>query len=208
MLNHIKTLLENNPSWFCQRVLENIDLYNQTLYRGTVVDNGDPDKQGKIKVFIPQLMSNIDGIWCRPLYFDRSQHIVPKTGDIVLILFENADFQEPVYIGNVRLNGSYDENLNAVNKKIENQNDYWFFETRDRRLRIRYSENRDILEIGYLDNNLYVTIDGASGVVTVKSTPSIYGEFTQNKIVLKNSSSTITLDPDKISINAPKIFLN
>lgn len=82
-------------------------------YRGIVKDVNDPDKLGRVKVFIPSIMSgNADDQrqwtnWCEPKFVlagvdgqeDVGSIVVPPVGSRVWIEFEMGDPDFPVYSG-------------------------------------------------------------------------------------------------------------
>ena len=53
-------------------------------YRGTVVDNQDPRKQGRIKVKVPEILGDVDSGWalpCAPYAGDKTgAYAVPSVG--------------------------------------------------------------------------------------------------------------------------------
>lgn len=89
-------------------------------YRAKVVDNQDPEKQGKVIVWIPTIMPEIEktkGIWARPAnnpiggrnMEDDSDHhysgscLVPPKGSWVWIFFEAGKIDTPFYFGSLDL---------------------------------------------------------------------------------------------------------
>jgi len=86
------------------------------FYRAKVVDNVDPDKYGRVLVWIPDIMPSInddEGIWARPgnnpmggrnleddkgNYYEGSSFI-PKIGAWLWIFFENGNPNRPYYWG-------------------------------------------------------------------------------------------------------------
>jgi len=86
------------------------------IYRGKCIDTKDPNKQGRIKVWIPDVMPEIDetkGIWARPANNplggrndkeDGDDHhyqgscMIPPSGSWLYIFFENGDPSEPRYM--------------------------------------------------------------------------------------------------------------
>lgn len=93
------------------------------LYRALVVDNKDPDKKSKVKVWIPSIMGEIDpksgkGIWAmaannpiggRNTEFGNSYagtSMVPANNSYVLIFFEAGNINRPYYLGSIDLQDS------------------------------------------------------------------------------------------------------
>lgn len=85
-------------------------------YRASVVDNKDPQKFGRILVWVPDLMESVDpqsGIWARPannpvggrnLAGDPEHHymgssMIPKKGSWTWVFFEAGNINRPYYFG-------------------------------------------------------------------------------------------------------------
>ena len=85
-------------------------------YRAVVVDNKDPEKFGRVKVWIPDLMPEVDrseGIWARPAnnplggrnLEDNSEHYfmgssyIPRKGAWTFVFFESGNINRPYYFG-------------------------------------------------------------------------------------------------------------
>ena len=83
------------------------------MYRAKVVDNVDPDKQGKVKIWIPSLMPKIpdtEGIWAYPANnplggrdpdnqdtWGQGTCLIPVKGAWVWIFFEGGNPSKPFY---------------------------------------------------------------------------------------------------------------
>ncbi len=91
--------------------------YN-SFYRGFVVDNRDPNKKGRVLVWIPDVMPNIpqdQGLWAKPAnnplggrnneYVDEHHYMgscyIPKKGSYVWIFFECGNINRPYYFGSL-----------------------------------------------------------------------------------------------------------
>lgn len=81
-------------------------------HRGTVLSRNDPDKQGRVKVALPQIYGDIDPAslpWVYPSsgFFGTSSTdhpaggsvMVPPVGAPVFVEFENGDHRYPIYSG-------------------------------------------------------------------------------------------------------------
>lgn len=100
------------------------DLSNLTgIYRAKVVDNNDPSRSAKVKVWIPDIMINIpetEGVWAMPANNaiggrneegGRSasfggQCLIPPLGTYCFIFFECGNPSRPYYFGSLDLSGS------------------------------------------------------------------------------------------------------
>ena len=72
-------------------------------YRAIVVENKDPDNQGRIKVQVPYISGNGVIGWCLPCvpvaYKNGGDFQIPKVGAFVWVEFEHGDIKFPVYTG-------------------------------------------------------------------------------------------------------------
>ena len=75
-------------------------------YPATVLDNQDPDSQGRVKVKLPWMPDNEGGgyeVWARLAMMmagnNRGTWFVPDTGDEVLVVFEGGDARRPYVVG-------------------------------------------------------------------------------------------------------------
>jgi len=76
------------------------DIYGNTrfygTYRGVVYSNSDPEKYNRIRVKIPQILSNFPTEWCWPVGVVGS---IPEVGDGVWVQFEGGDPAYPIWLG-------------------------------------------------------------------------------------------------------------
>ena len=63
-------------------------------YRGTVINNVDPDGQQRVAVQVPDVSG--EAMWARP---EQSDARLPAIGDEVSIRFENGDVDHPLWSG-------------------------------------------------------------------------------------------------------------
>lgn len=72
-------------------------------YRGTVSDNQDPRKQGRVKVRVPEILGEVDSGWalpCAPYAGDKTgAYAVPPVGSGVWVEFEAGDVSRPIWVG-------------------------------------------------------------------------------------------------------------
>lgn len=104
-----------------------------SIYRALVIDNQDPEGLGKVKVRVPaihgipnqtpQYITDSDLPWATPacmmgIGIRSGFWIVPPTGSIVLVMFENGSIDDILYFGVV----PYAENAYPIEGQPEGQN--------------------------------------------------------------------------------------
>ncbi len=160
------------------------------FYRAKVVDNKDPDIFGKVKVWIPDLMPEVEdtlGIWAKPSnnpvggrnMENSDEHhymgtcLVPKNGSWIFIFFENGNPNLPYYFGSLDL-----ENTPSLPEcQIGNYNEKWVIfkshegrcivisdDISDERLEIT-GKKREITEPPTGDTTSVYKIDGNQTVI-------------------------------------------
>jgi len=107
-------------------------------WRALVVNNKDPQKFGRVMVWIPDLMpevSNKQGIWARPannplggrnMEASSDHHFmgtsyIPKNGSWVFIFFEGGNINRPYYFGALDLENTTVLPENQVGTEYENK---------------------------------------------------------------------------------------
>lgn len=72
-------------------------------YRGTVLDNQDPNQQGRLSVNVPEIHGDGGGAWawpCVPYAGDKvGWHVLPPVGAAVWVEFEAGDVSKPIWVG-------------------------------------------------------------------------------------------------------------
>jgi len=72
-------------------------------YRGTVLDNADPEQRGRIVAAVPDIQGALPLTWalpCLPMAgMLQGVHVVPPIGAQVWIEFEQGDVDYPVWVG-------------------------------------------------------------------------------------------------------------
>lgn len=117
-----------------QKKIINDDLHDRFhyIYTALVLDNKDPDKQGKIKAKVINLFDNLtasDIPWCLPVQSNiTGSFAIPEIGDYVSVFFSNGDVYAPYYIGKTlntsqipsQLNNSYPDTIIFYQTKTGN----------------------------------------------------------------------------------------
>ena len=83
--------------------LEHFNLY-YGVYRGTCMDNEDPEEQGRIHVRVPAVTGkDTIGNWAWPMSSwagrDSGMFVVPDVGDPVYVMFEGGKASYPIWTG-------------------------------------------------------------------------------------------------------------
>lgn len=67
-------------------------------YRGIVVRNDDPEKRGRIKALVPDVLGDIETPWCEcSNVVNRETLFIPEIGDKVWIEFQGGNVNLPIY---------------------------------------------------------------------------------------------------------------
>jgi len=90
-------------------------------YPGVVVDNADPENRGRLKVNVPDVMTD-QGIWaqaCVPYAGDGvGFYAVPPTGATVWVEFQAGDPSHPIWVGCQWAQGQTDSSENVPGKMV------------------------------------------------------------------------------------------
>lgn len=75
-------------------------------YRGTVVNNLDPDQRGRLMIMIPDVLGSIPSSWAEPSLPlagptgpPMGMFVVPPIGTGVWVQFESGDPNKPIWVG-------------------------------------------------------------------------------------------------------------
>lgn len=72
-------------------------------YRGTVINNIDPEQRGRIMALVPDVLGLTPSSWAMPCVpiagKQNGMYMVPKIGDGVWIEFEQGDSDYPIWVG-------------------------------------------------------------------------------------------------------------
>ncbi len=87
-----------------ERLIENVGCRYYGKYRGTVVDNIDPKKLGRLKAKVPDLLKDKETGWAFPCLpyggsADRGLFVIPEMDSNVWIEFESGNLSYPIWSG-------------------------------------------------------------------------------------------------------------
>jgi hypothetical protein len=73
-------------------------------YRGSVVDNEDPDGRGRLKLLVPSLLGDTETEWALPCFpfggaDQTGTYLVPPVRALVWVEFEQGDLSYPIWTG-------------------------------------------------------------------------------------------------------------
>ncbi len=72
-------------------------------FRGTVVNNVDPEQRGRIMLMVPDVLGLIPSSWAMPCVpiagKQNGVYVIPKIGDGVWVEFEQGDPDYPIWVG-------------------------------------------------------------------------------------------------------------
>ena len=192
------------------------DNLRDTHWLGEVLDNDDPNFNGRIKI---KVFGKFDSIptenipWATPA--NRSTpgaHAVPRIGDIVAVRFDNGDIYHPEYFyqidQNVDLKADILESSGAAQDCISLVYDA------ERNLRVYWSpEDGLVITTGsgakespliQLDsaNKIYIYTEGE---VEVKATGTV--DVNSDSNVTVNTSANAEVKAQKVHVNSPQVEL-
>lgn len=91
------------------------------IFQGFVKGLNDPEKRGRIKCTIPEVLDESISGWCEPCvpvaYDGGGDFCLPPLGEAVWIMFIDGDINRPVYLG-----GWWSENETPLKEKYNSKN--------------------------------------------------------------------------------------
>lgn len=167
-------------------------------YRAEVIDNKDSEKFGRVKIWIPDLMPDVQknkGLWARPannpvggrnLEGDNENHFmgtcyIPKKGSWVWCFFESGNVNRPYYFGALDI-----ENTKVLpeNQVGTNYEDKWTIFKSHKGRTIIISDDPDDRRVEITGRKINLTSDLPTG-----NTDSVYEiDGNQNTILLDERS--------------------
>lgn len=178
------------------------------VYPAVVTNTDDPEKRGRIKCQIPDVLSGeVESAWCEPVvavaYDKGGDFCVPQLKECVWVAFIGGDENRPVYLG-----GWWQENMTPLGEKYENLEDTRIISFQNAAismhkdvisLAVQYDEHKwialKVLEggvqiVNQMDETHKSVIDlGSSSGVTVNDQHKNSITTTENGMSLKDKSS-------------------
>lgn len=142
------------------------------IYRGTVADNDDPDKRGRLKLIIPAVAGKeILDYWSESagIYAGKNYGIVniPKIGETVWVHFENGNAQYPIW-----MHGYFKKNVEDTNNYPERKLLYFssgqkvFIDPKDKKIEIDNAGVKILIDnygISLVRKSKKVSLGGSGG---------------------------------------------
>ncbi|MGO4875117.1 type VI secretion system Vgr family protein [Pedobacter psychrotolerans] len=185
-----------------ERILvKNYNKPNPDMQLADVLDNDDPQGQGRIKVkFKWKCQSNDPTEWLRVVSpnagsgdtgKNRGFHVIPEKGDQVVIAFEEGNVARPVVMGSVYHGKSGDSST------FKNSNTKGL--TSRKGSALTFDDLNHALNMG----------TNAANFVNIKNGPGMVTTQAASKIVIHSGDSTVTLDKEgNITVSGKNITMN
>jgi len=176
-------------------------------YIAKVINNNDPEKEGKVQIYVEHLMSNFNPShypWARQ---DRAwTSDIPETGSYVWVYFTDEQFlKKPYYTNYVNLKGYHYHNSyeNNIKSRVGSESEYPFVKYiyLPNNVSIAMSSSTSTPEITLYHPSCYIFID-KQGKLKIQQTNG-------NKIeMLTNGISITDLNGNSIVMTGSAITLN
>lgn len=69
------------------------------IYKGTVVNNADPENAGRLTALVPGVLGPVPTTWALPVRPPGITLAIPEPGTLVWVMFEGGDVSSPVWAG-------------------------------------------------------------------------------------------------------------
>lgn len=174
-----------------------------------VVDNLDPEGQGRVKVKFPWFDPGMDSEWCRVsnLYAgnDYGSFFVPEVGDEVLVAFIHGDMRLPVILGGL-YNGQ-----DLPPSKREAARDQKMIRTKGKHeLLMDDTPGKEAVQVTTKGGHK-VTLDDVGKKATVETSggQQVTMEDAGGKVTIKTSTgASITMDASGVTVTATSVTLS
>lgn len=144
-------------------------------YRGTVVDNKDPQQQGRIRVRVPDVLGNVTSDWalpCAPYIGKRTGfYAIPSIGTSVFVEFEAGDTARPIWVGGLWNGGDVpvDERGTTATPDVKIMRS-------EQGLLIAFHDDQQTIAISTSTGANVLTIDARRNTITIKAAAKVVVE--------------------------------
>lgn len=192
-------------------LVQHSDKFNG-MYRGTVMDNVDPDQLGKVKIKIYPMLSGVEtenlpwAIPAMPLSVGAGSGYgnfwVPDIGNNVWVFFEYGDIYQPVYFAEAT-----DGVKGLPGNRVESYPDTSVFETKTGiQIKINRKAGEEDIRINHPSGaSVEIMPDGNIQVMTVQTGANIYIMAGEGDITLESLNNQVNLiAAGSVNIGAPE----
>jgi Rhs element Vgr protein len=171
----------------------------------TVKLEGDPEGQDRIRVRLPMVDNNADGIWTRIASLDAGDHrgafFRPEIGDEVIVGFINDDPGEPVVLG--MLNSS----AKPAPLAAQDANNLKGFTTRSK-MHVQFDDDNKKITID-TPGNAKIELDDSSSQVSITDQNQNSITMSSSGISISSTTGDITLSSSagQVSLSAGTAFM-
>ena len=160
---------------------------------GLVINNLDPQGQGRVQVKLPNFSDLDVGHWARIAVLmagnQRGTYFLPEIGDEVLVAFENGDIERPFVLG-----GLWNGQDSPPDSNSDGKNNKRLIKSRSGHI-VRFDDTDGAEKIEIIDKsgNNAITFDTANNTIKIASAQDI---------TIDASQGSIKLTAQKVSINS------
>jgi phage protein D/phage baseplate assembly protein gpV len=135
-----------------------------------VTDNGDPDRQGRVKLRFPALSADYESDWTRVAApgngASRGTVWIPEVNDEVLVAFENGDRERPFVVGGLWNGVDTPPEIEVDNGKLEARS---FVSRTGQKIVLSDKDGSEGILISSADGSIVVHVDAANKKVAVNA---------------------------------------
>lgn len=159
---------------------------------GVVINNQDPQGQGRVQISFPTLSDNTIGAWARIAVLmagnQRGTFFLPEVGDEVLVAFEYGDLSRPYVLGGLWNGQDAPPDTNADGK-----NNKRLIKSRSGHI-VRFDDTDGSEKIEIIDKtgNNSITFDAANNVIKITSAADIELNASNGTIKLKANTLDVS----------------
>lgn len=151
-------------------------------YRGIVTDNDDPDRLGRLRANVPEVLQSIESPWalpCAPYAGpDQGMFVLPPVGAGVWIEFEAGDPSRPIWVGAWWADGEAPRNADGSDAAPTRR----MFKS-ESGLLLALDDDAGKISLSDKDARNFLTIEVQAGKVKVQATTKVVVEAPQIELV-------------------------
>ena len=134
-------------------------------YRGTVTDNDDPTKRGRVKIRVPAVLGDLE-VWAMPClpYAGKNVgvYMIPESGAAVWVEFEAGDPSFPIWTG-----GFWADDELPKNEQDEQATPSLRIIRSEKGLMVALDDDAEVITISDSNGNNIITIDSSANKIRV-----------------------------------------